>query len=126
MAKLTFSQKAEMAAKTTFQQRVWMAFKKQAKYWVELQSGISQLSDYNAATQKKIRYSKNILAQGSNFGSLRAISEYLLNIYDEENPVLDENLELADSVIADSFHSANTFENFAGVQLGDSSRLIEW
>jgi hypothetical protein len=125
MAALTYSEKAVMAAKETFQQRVWMGFKSLATYHTNTTP--AALVDYNARLQKRKRYAKQILSQGSNFGSQKAICEFLLNEYTTATPVLDVNNELADSELGTSGPTSGiTFDNFAGVLPGDDTKAIEW
>lgn len=126
MAQLTYSEKAEMAAKSTFQQRVWTALKDHAKYWIEFNSA-DAAALYNAQIQKRKRYAKTILSQAGLFGDQKAVCEFLLNLYNVDPPVLDENGELADSELGTSSSSAAlTFDAFAGIIPGDNDNPIQW
>jgi hypothetical protein len=126
MAELTYSEKAAMASKDSFQQRTWTAFKDHARYWNEFASA-DPTALYNSQIQKRKRYAKAVLMESGNFASLRAICECLLNFYEVDPPVLDENGELADSELSTSSPAASkTYDQFSGVVAGDESDPIQW
>lgn len=126
MSQLTLSQRSMMAANPNFQNRIGMAVKKTASYW--LQFPLDTVPKWNTANKKRKEFARYIM-NGNVPVSMFTYAEYLLTNYNEENPDVigapDINEgQLSDMAITDSSASALTFDYFAGVHPGDETEPI--
>lgn len=126
MSQLTLSQRSMMAANPNFQNRIGMAVKKTASYWLQLP--LDTVAKWNKANKKRKEFARYIM-NGNVPVSMYTYAEYLLTQYNEENPDVigspDINEgQLSDTAITDSSASALTFDYFAGVQPGDETKPI--
>lgn len=120
-----------MANNPIFQQRLIAAVKKSANYWDTFP--LDNLSNVNLAVQKKKVYATLILKSLVFQQSIQVYATYFLSQYNEANPdlvpldpPLVESGQLTDAVLTDSASSAKTYEYFAGVEVGDETRPMDF
>lgn len=121
MAALTLTQKANMATSLSFQLRMAAAVKAKAKTIIDAIP--TTFANYNIENKKRKVFARAIFSSGS-IPNPQAYAEYFLSQYNDVNPTLDENLEVADVHLTNHPAVTATFDYFAGVETGDTIKQI--